>query len=92
MGGLSYIGGRLSAPVSGDEGKDKEVADKAKANVNRGADKLSNAGQEGKEKASLPWSHHSLKMLHLVAESPVASLGLARPRPPKMYRALPQAL
>ncbi len=49
VGGLSYIGGRLTAPVSGDEGKDREIADKAKENVNRGADKLSNAGQEGKE-------------------------------------------
>ena len=54
MGGLSYIGGRLSAPVSGNEGKDKEVADKAKANVSTGADKLSNAGQEGKDKVGLP--------------------------------------
>ena len=50
VGGLSYMGGRLSAPVSGDEGKDREIADKAKANVSRGADKLSNAGEEGKEK------------------------------------------
>ncbi len=49
VGGLSYIGGRLTAPVSGDEGKDREIADKAKENVNRGADKLSNAGEEGKE-------------------------------------------
>ena len=50
VGGLSYIGGRLTAPVSGDEGKDREIADKAKENVSRGADKLSNAGEEGKEK------------------------------------------
>ena len=50
VGGFSYIGGRLTAPVSGDEGKDKEMANKAKENVNRGADKLSNAGEEGKEK------------------------------------------
>ena len=49
VGGLSYMGGRLSAPVSGDEGKDREIADKAKENVSRGADKLSNAGEEGKE-------------------------------------------
>lgn len=50
VGGLSYMGGRLSAPVSGDEGKDREIADKAKENVSRGADRLSNAGEEGKEK------------------------------------------
>lgn len=56
VGGLSYIGGRLAAPVSGDESKDKEVADKAKANVNKGADKLSNAGQETKDMVP-PLSH-----------------------------------
>lgn len=60
VGGLSYVGGRLTAPVSGDEGKDKEVADKAKANVNKGADKLSNAGQETREKVpSLSHSAHT---------------------------------
>lgn len=49
VGSMSYIGGRLTAPVSGDEGKDREIADKAKHNVNRGADKLSNAGEDVKD-------------------------------------------
>lgn len=71
VGGLSYIGGRLTAPVSGDEGKDKEVADKAKANVNRGADKLSNANQETRDTV---WRSD----LQYTVLSPYCSMGAVR--------------
>ena len=65
VGGLSYMGGRLTAPVSGDEGKDREIADTAKENVSRGADKLSNAGEEGKEKVCAAFAAVQLEMTQL---------------------------
>ena len=51
VGGLSYIGGRLTAPVSGDEGTDRELADKAKAKTRSAADAVSSGARSAQDKA-----------------------------------------
>ena len=49
VGGLSYIGGRLTAPVSGDEGTDAELADKAKAKTRSAADAVSSGAHKAQD-------------------------------------------
>ena len=52
VGSLSYIGGRLTAPVSGDEGTDAELADKAKAKTRSAADAVSSGAQQAQDKTA----------------------------------------
>lgn len=52
VGGLSYVKGRLTAPVSGEEGKDEEIKESAKEKSSQAADKLSSAACSAKDKAS----------------------------------------
>ncbi len=52
VGGLSYVKGRLTAPVSGEEGKDEELKDSAKEETSRAADKVSAAAQNASYRAS----------------------------------------
>lgn len=53
VGSLSYIGGRLTAPVSGEEETDKELADKAKAKTKSAADAVSSGVRTAKVLNSL---------------------------------------
>ena len=57
MGGLQYMGGRLTAPVSGSESKDRELADKAKDKTRAAADAVSGGSQSAREQTSEAAEH-----------------------------------
>lgn len=52
VGGLSYMGGRLTAPVSGEEETDADLADKAKAKTRSAADAVSSGAQKAQDKTA----------------------------------------
>lgn len=52
VGGLSYVKGRLTAPVSGEEGKDEEIKEDAKEKTRQAADKVNSAAQTAQDKTS----------------------------------------
>lgn len=57
VGGLQYVGGRLTAPVSGSESKDRELADKAKEKTRSAADAVSGGAQSAKEQTGEAAEH-----------------------------------
>lgn len=52
MASASYVKGRLTAPVSGEEGKDEEIKEDAKAKTRQAADKVSSAALTAQDKTS----------------------------------------